>query len=124
MDASRSDSPQMTDAEADDFAHELEEAMVEQELQQQSRPSQSASTSNLSAYELQRLENIARNRQMLIELGLESSTVTPTRAKPTVTKDTYPPGRSGALPTRSSTREKKDGKRSYVETESDDEEDV
>ena len=123
MDARRSESPQMTDTEADDFAHELEEAMVEQELQQQPRPSQSASTSNLSAYELQRLENIAKNKQMLIELGLESS-VTPTRAKTTVTKDTYPPGRSGALPTRSSTREKKDGKRSYVETESDDEEDV
>ena len=120
MEASReSCATEMTDAEADDFARELGEALEEepqQEPSQQQQPAQSQpGPSGLSDYELERLANIARNKKILQELGLEE--LQPPRPTATLVREKFPPGRTGAVPSRSSTRERKS--RSYAEVESD-----
>ena len=111
MEDSRDNEParrEMTDAEADAFALELE-AELESQQAAAEPPSQAAASSSgsapepLSEYELERLQNIARNQQVLAGLGLEGLGLPPpasSRAAPT--RDPYPPGRSGAAPTRRS----------------------
>ena len=98
----------MTDEETDAFVQELE---AELESQQATEPPPQAAASSsgsspepLSDYETQRLRNIARNRQVLQELGLEEgSSLGPSSAGPSqAPSDPYPPGRSGAAPTRRS----------------------
>jgi len=98
----------MTDAEADAFALELE-AELESQQQAAEPPSQAVASASgsapepLSEYELERLQNIARNQQVLAGLGLEGLGLPPagpSRAAPA--RDPYPPGRSGAAPTRRS----------------------
>ena len=111
MEDSRANEParrEMTDAEADAFALELE-AELESQQQAAEPPAQAAASSSgsapepLSEYELERLQNIARNQQVLAGLGLEGLGLPPAetrRAAPA--RDPYPPGRSGAAPTRRS----------------------
>ena len=111
MDDSRANEPStgMTDEEADAaFVQELE---AELESQQATEPpaqaaagSSNSSPEPLAEYELQRLRNIARNRQVLEGLGLvEGSSLGPPPAGPgQAPRDPYPPGRSGAAPTRRS----------------------
>jgi len=76
MDDSRgSEPPAMTDEETDEFVLQLEAELEGQQATEP--PSQAAASSSgpspepLSEYELQRLQNIARNRQVLAGLGLE-----------------------------------------------------
>ena len=111
MEDSRANEParrEMTDAEADAFALELE-AELESQQQAAEPPAQAAASSSgsapepLSEYELERLQNIARNQQVLAGLGLEGLGLpppAPSRVAPA--RDPYPPGRSGAAPTRRS----------------------
>ena len=111
MENSRANEPSstgMTDEETDAFVQELE---AELESQQATEPPPQAAASSsgsspepLSDYETQRLRNIARNRQVLQELGLEEgSSLGPSSAGPSqAPSDPYPPGRSGAAPTRRS----------------------
>ena len=123
MEASRTGAAEMTDAEADVFTCELEEALEEepqQEQAEQPRLAQSHSqpgSSDLSEYELTRLENIARNRKILQELGLQE--LQPPRAATTLVSEEFPPGRSGAEPSRRSTRQR--NTRNYAETSDDNE---
>ena len=123
MEASRTGAAEMTDAEADVFTRELEEALEEepqQEQAEQPQPAQSHSqpgSSDLSEYELTRLENIARNRKILQELGLQE--LQPPRAATTFVSEEFPPGRSGAEPSRRSTRQR--NTRNYAEKSDDDE---
>ena len=112
MDASRGDSDEMSDEDAAALVRELENALEEQ----QSEPA----PSGLSDYELQRLANIAKNRQVLQDLGLAESQSPPTRAAATLAREKFPPGRSGAAPSRRSTRERET--RSYAEKSDEDEE--
>ena len=125
MDDSRANGPniEMTDEEADVFAQELE---AELESQQATEPppqaaasSSSSSPEPLSEYELQRLQNIARNRQVLAGLGLEG--LGPPPAGPSQARDPYPPGRSGAAPTRRSSTVR--AARNYAEREGEGESD-
>jgi hypothetical protein len=110
MDDSRANEPStgMTDEETDAFVQELE-AELESQQATVPPPEAAASSSNsspepLAEYELQRLRNIARNRQVLEGLGLvEGSSLGPPPAGPSqAPRDPYPPGRSGAAPTRRS----------------------
>ena len=123
MDDSRANEPtEMTDEEADAFAQELETELEEQQATEpppQAPASSSSSSSELSEYELQRLQNIARNRQVLAGLGLESLGPPPTG--PNQARDPYPPGRSGAAPTRRSSTVR--AARSYAEREGEGESD-
>ena len=135
MNDSRANEPrsrEMTDAEADAFALELE-AELESQQAAAEPPAQAAASASgstpepLSEYELERLQNIARNQQVLAGLGLEGLGLPPagpSHAAPA--RDPYPPGRSGAAPTRRSSIERP--ARSYAEegggeaaSESDDE---
>ena len=108
MDDSRANEPpEMTDEETDSFVLELE---AELEAQQATEPPPQASASSsssspepLSEYELQRLQNIARNRQVLAGLGLEGLGPPPAGPSQAPARDPYPPGNSGAAPTRRST---------------------
>ena len=108
MDDSRgNEPPAMTDDETDEFVLELE---AELEAQQATEPPPQASASSsssspepLSEYELQRLQNIARNRQVLAGLGLEGLGPPPAGPSQAPARDPYPPGNSGAAPTRRST---------------------
>ena len=72
-------------------------------------PSSSASTSaeELSEYEQQRLANIARNKRLLEQLGLGDGPGLGARRPPAPPRDPFPPGNSGAAPSRRSTRERK-----------------
>ena len=94
MEDSRTNEPrsrEMTDEEADAFAQELEAELESQqdaaeppaEASSSSSPSQASSSGStpepLSEYEQQRLRNIARNRQVLEELGLSSQPLVPPR---------------------------------------------
>eukprot|EP00964_Phaeocystis_antarctica_P031725 scaffold17938_cov61-Phaeocystis_antarctica.AAC.2 len=110
MDDSRANEPEMTDEETDAFVLELEAELEEQ--QAPGPPSQAAASSSghspdaLSEYELERLRNIARNQQVLAGLGLaDGAPLGPPPAGPShaPARDPYPPGRSGAAPTRRST---------------------
>ena len=111
MDDSRgNEPPEMTDEETDEFVLQLEAELEEQ--QAPDPPSQAAASSSgpssddLSEYELERLRNIARNRQVLALLGLVDDGASlglsagPSQAP---ARDPYPPGNSGAAPTRRST---------------------
>ena len=115
MNDSRANEPrsrEMTDAEADAFALELEAELESQQAAAEPPAQAVASASGsrpepLSVYELERLQNIARNQQVLAGLGLEGLGLTPAgpnRAAPV--RDPYPPGRSGAAPTRRSSIER------------------
>ena len=135
MEDSRAKNParrEMTDEEADAFALELE-AELESQQAAAEPPAQAAASASgstpepLSEYELERLQNIARNQHVLAGLGLEGLGLpprAPSHAAPA--RDPYPPGRSGAAPTRRSSIERP--ARSYAEegggeaaSESDDE---
>ena len=110
MDDSRANEPStgMTDEEEAEFVQELE-AELESQQATVPPPEAAASSSNsspepLTEYELQRLRNIARNQQVLEGLGLvQGSSLGPPPAGPSqAPSDPYPPGRSGAAPTRRS----------------------
>ena len=108
MDDSRgSEPPAMTDEETDEFVLQLEAELEGQQATEP--PSQAAASSSgpspepLSEYELQRLQNIARNRQVLAGLGLEGLGPPPAGPSQAPARDPYPPGNSGAAPTRRST---------------------
>ena len=111
MDDSRgNEPPEMTDEETDAFVLELEAELEEQ--QAPDPPSQAAASSSgrssdaLSEYELERLRNIARNRQVLAMLGLDddgASLGPPAGPSQAPARDPFPPGNSGAAPTRRST---------------------
>lgn len=76
--------------------------------------SSSNSESEFSAYEQQRLRNIAANQQMLETLGLGAGPqLAPARSVPPRERDPFPPGRSGAPPTRRTSRDRP--ARSYEE---------
>ena len=115
MDQSRANEPpEMTDEETDAFVQELEAELEEQQApdpppQAASSSSSGPSSDSLSEYEIQRLRNIARNQQVLEGLGLVDGVCLgpppagpspPNQAPP---RDPYPPGDSGAAPTRRST---------------------
>ena len=129
MDDSRgSEPPAMTDEETDAFVLELEAELEEQQATEPPSQAAASSSDDLSEYELQRLRNIARNQQVLAGLGLvDGASLGPPPAGPSQTpaRDPYPPGRSGAAPTRRSTIVRE--QRSYpnedeeVASESDDE---
>ena len=136
MNDSRANEPSTgtTDEEADDaFVQELE-AELESQQATVPPPEAAASSSNsspepLTEYELQRLRNIARNQQVLEGLGLvQGSSLGPPPAGPSqAPSDPYPPGRSGAAPTRRSSIVRE--ARSYANEDEDaasepDEEDV
>ena len=135
MDDSRANEPStgMTDEETDAFVQELE-AELESQQATVPPPEAAASSSNsspepLTEYELQRLRNIARNQQVLEGLGLvQGSSLGPPPAGPSqAPSDPYPPGRSGAAPTRRSSIVRE--ARSYANEDEDaasepDEEDV
>ena len=110
MDDSRgNEPPEMTDVETDEFVLQLEAELEEQQATEP--PSQAAASSSgpssdaLSEYELERLKNIARNRQVLELLGLVdgASLGPPAGPSQAPARDPYPPGNSGAAPTRRST---------------------
>jgi hypothetical protein len=68
----------------------------------------------LSEYEQQRIRNMAVNQQMLEALGLVGGPqLAPRRTSAPQERDPFPPGRSGAAPTRRSDRNH--GERSYQE---------
>ena len=75
MDASRGTSDEMSDEDTEAFVKELENALEEQQ-------SREPAPSGLSDYELQRLANIARNRQVLQDLGLVESESPPRVERP------------------------------------------
>ena len=108
MDQSRANEPEMNDEETDAFVLELEAQLEEQQAPDpppQAPASSSSSSSELSDYELERLRNIARNQQVLEGLGLvDGASLGPPPAGPSQTPatDPFPPGRSGAAPTRRS----------------------
>ena len=116
MDESRADEPTvMSDVEADAFAQELEAALESQQqaAQPPPPPPQAAQTSSqssaapLSEYEMQRLRNIARNQQVLEGLGLVGASLGPPAGSsraPAARDESYPPGTSGAAPSRRSNR--------------------
>jgi len=109
MEDSRANEPEMTDDDDAAFVLELEAALEEQ--QAPAPPSQAAASSSgpspdaLSDYEVERLRNIARNQQVLAGLGLADGASLGPPAGPSLApaRDPYPPGRSGAAPTRRST---------------------
>jgi hypothetical protein len=90
MENSRANEPRsraMTDAEAEALAQELEAELESQQAAAEppadasssSSPSQASTPESLSEYEQERLRNIARNRQVLEELGLASQSLVPPR---------------------------------------------
>ena len=121
MNESRAGAPSMmSDAEADAFAEELEAELESQQPVAEPQPplpqsaqsssqsaAQSSSQSPLSEYEMQRLRNIARNQQVLKELGLVGASLgPPARSSQDPAREAYPPGRSGAAPSRRSNIER------------------
>ena len=121
---SRADAPMMSDSDAEDLERELQTALESQQAESPTQPGpsqavpSSSSQPQLSEYELQRLKNIASNREVLRGLGLlEGSPLVPL-AKPTPPpRDPFPPGPSGAAPSRRSERPK--AVRNYAEAEID-----
>ena len=109
MDQSRANEPEMNDEETDAFVLELEAELEEQQAPDpppQAPASSSSSSSELSDYELERLRNIARNQQVLAGLGLADGAPLgppPAGSSQAPARDPYPPGNSGAAPTRRST---------------------
>ena len=111
MDDSRgNEPPEMTDVETDEFVLQPEAELEEQQATEP--PSQAAASSSgpssdaLSEYELERLRNTARNRQVLAMLGLDddgASLGPPAGPSQAPARDPFPPGNSGAAPTRRST---------------------
>ena len=118
MDESRLDVPtMMSDSEADSFAQELEAELESQQQaaepppppQQAAQSSSQSSATPLSEYEMQRLRNIARNQQVLEGLGLVGTSLgPPTRLSQAPAREAYPPGRSGAAPSRRSNLEREE----------------
>ena len=116
MDESRLDVPtMMSDSEADSFAQELEAELESQQQaaepppppQQAAQSPSQSSASPLPEYEMQRLRNIARNQQVLKELGLVGASLgQPARSSQDPAREAYPPGRSGAAPSRRSNIER------------------
>ena len=112
MDDSRADMPaMMSDSEADTFVEELEAELESQQRAAEPAPpppqAAQSSASPLSEYEMQRLRNIARNQQVLEELGLAGTSFgQPPRLNQAPAKEAYPPGRSGEAPSRRSTLER------------------
>ena len=118
MDESRLDVPtMMSDSEADSFAQELEAELESQQQaaepppppQQAAQSSSQSSATPLSEYEIQRLRNIARNQQVLEGLGLVGTSLgPPARLSQAPAREAYPPGRSGAAPSRRSNLEREE----------------
>ena len=125
LEDSRDESDVMSDEEAERLVRELEEELEQFERYEQTShqaPSSSPETTQLSEYEQQRLKNIARNRQVLQELGLEETHLAPPERRHVrnAEREQWPPPRNSGNPSRRSARII--DRRQYYESEHSEEE--